>query len=425
MDDTSSESGSVTSQSERVVENKNKSSILHVSAKRPNTMQDEPPLKRELDDPGENTSDEDQEDLPYDGDLGSPYFNQTAGSQSTTSSQGRETVHASPDGLGLLESTPSCGDDPSEHLASVEFNAQKPAIRSQEDTSTKQENFFAASKPVKVSSSCLSPASINQLLLHHFSQEELLQPGRLIEAETLPEVSLLESMDDTVLSRAPIHNDTTVDSNHSGSSACHPEHNQSVFSDRSDGKSQCASKNSSSEEEAGSKIDHVTSAADSSASSNTSMNSNQSSGNSTAVDGVKLEKPEEDNEVQKVPFVRTRSFSEMKYGQGQVHYPMPDFSKVAPKVKIPKATCAPSRPVPQGPSTMHRAQSSPGMLDVISRVLEDSIPPPEKPYVFKDEEKQTPPALVHHLQVENCMNVPPHFKFLMNISHVQICDCYK
>uniref|UniRef100_A0A7N6FAC8 Protein AKNAD1 n=1 Tax=Anabas testudineus TaxID=64144 RepID=A0A7N6FAC8_ANATE len=49
---------------------------------------------------------------------------------------------------------------------------------------------------------------------------------------------------------------------------------------------------------------------------------------------------------------------------------------------------------------MHRAQSSPGMLEVISRVLEDSILPSEKPYVFKHEDKQTPPALVHHLQAE-------------------------
>ncbi|XP_056246478.1 uncharacterized protein LOC130178375 isoform X1 [Seriola aureovittata] len=390
LDDTSSESSIVSSQSERVVENKTKSSILHVSAQRPNTMQDEPPLKREYEDPGENTSDEDQEDLPYDVDLGSLYFNQTAGSEGNTSSDSRETVRASPDGPGLLELTTTNGDDTSERLVSVE----RPKVLSQEDVV-----FFDASKPSEVSPSCPCPADINQLLLRHFSQEELLRPGRLIEAETLPEVSLLESMDDNVLSWAPTHN-TAIHSNHSGNSACNSEINQSVFSGRTDENSHAASKHSSLEEEVERKIDNSTSAADSVASSCASIDSKQSSGDKSAVDVVKLEKFEEDNQIEKVPLVHTRSFSEMKYGQGQVHYPLPDFSKVAPKVKIPKAPSGPAKPVPQETSSMHRAQSSPGMLEVISRVLEDSVQPSEMPYVFKDEEKQTHPALVHHLQAE-------------------------
>ncbi|KAK6311085.1 hypothetical protein J4Q44_G00191400 [Coregonus suidteri] len=49
---------------------------------------------------------------------------------------------------------------------------------------------------------------ITQLLLRHFSKGELLCSGRLIEAETLPEVSLLESMEETVLSRGPWRSST-------------------------------------------------------------------------------------------------------------------------------------------------------------------------------------------------------------------------
>ncbi|XP_040911516.1 uncharacterized protein LOC121193345 [Toxotes jaculatrix] len=400
LDDTSSESSTVSSQSERVVENKTKSSVLCVSAQRPNTMQHEPPLKRGYEDPGQNTSDEDQEDLPYDGDLGSLYFNQTASSEGNMSLDGRKTVHASPDVPGLLELTKTDKDGTCERLVSVKHNAEKRALLLQEDANTKQNNFFDASKPSEVAPLCPRSTDINQLLLRHFSQEELLRPGRLIEAETLPEVSLLESMDDTVLRWAPTDNSTTININHSEKPACKSEMNRNFFSGWTDEKSHAASKNSSVEEEAEREIHNVASAVESNASSCASIVSNQSSRENGSVDLVKQDKSEEDDQVQRVPLVRTRSFSEMKYGQGQVHYPLPDFSKVAPKVKIPKAPNGPTRPVPQNPSTMHKAQSSPGILEVITRVLEDSVQPAEKSYVFKDEEKQTPPALVHHLQAE-------------------------
>ncbi|XP_044074332.1 protein AKNAD1-like isoform X3 [Siniperca chuatsi] len=396
LDVTSSESSIVSSKSERVVGSKTKSSILHVSAQRPNTMQDEP-LNQGNEDPGQNTSDEDQDDLPYDGDLGSPYFNQTANSEGSMSSDGRETVHASPDGPGLLECNTRDRDDTIKCLVSVERNTEKPETLSQDNA--KKDNFFDTSR--KVASSCPCPADINQLLLRHFSQEELLRSVRLIEAETLPEVSLLESVDDTVFSWAPTHNSTTINSNHSESPACNSEINQSFCSGRTVEKSNTASTSSSLDDEAERKIDNVTSAAtDSITSSSASIDSKQGSEDKSAVDVRKQEKAEEDDQVQRVPLVRTRSFSEMKYGQGQVHYPLPDFSKVAPKVKIPKAPSGLDRPVPQSPSTMHRAQSSPGMLEVISRILEDSVQPSEKPYIFKDEDKETPPALVHHLQAE-------------------------
>ncbi|XP_037642285.1 microtubule organization protein AKNA-like isoform X2 [Sebastes umbrosus] len=379
LDVTSSESSVVSSQNERMVGSKTKSSILHVSAQKPNTMQDEPPLKHE--DPGQDTSDEDQEDLPYDCDLGSPYFNQTAYSES---SDGRETVHGSPDVPGLLECNT---DDSIESLVSGEQNAEKP-----EETNTKRDNLFDASKPSEVAPSRPCPLDINQLLLRHFSQEELLRTSRPIEAETLPEVSLLESVDDTVFSWRPTHNSTTINGNHS---ACNSEINQSFCSDRTDESS--ASKNPSLEEEAEREIDNA--ASDSITSSSASTHSEQGSGDTSGVHVEKKENTyEKDDQVQRVPLVRTRSFSEMKYGQGKVHYPLPDFSKVAPKVKIPKTPNGPVRPVPQSPGTMHRAQSSPGMLELIRGVLEDTVQPPEKPYVFKDE--QCGPALVHHLQAE-------------------------
>ncbi|XP_032387981.1 microtubule organization protein AKNA isoform X2 [Etheostoma spectabile] len=392
---TSSESSIVRSPSEKAVESK--SSILHVSAQRPNTIQDEPPFKQHDDVPEQDTSDEDQDDLPYDGDLGSPYFNQAANSEGNMSSDGREIVHASSDVPALLECNTRDKDDIIEHLGSVECNAEKPASLSQEDGHTKQDSFFYPSKPIE-GQPC--PSDINQLLLRHFSQEELLWSGRLIEAETLPEVSLLESVDYTVFSCATAHSSIKVNDNQSESDACNSQISQVSFgSDRTNEKCTTPTTISSLDEEAEMKIDNGTStASDSFTSSSASIHSEQGSRNPSAAE--KQENPEEDDQIQRVPLLRTRSFSEIKYGQGQVHYPLPDFSKIAPKVKIPKAPSGPVRSVPQSPTAMHRAQSSPGMLEVINRVLEDSVHTSEQPYVFRDEDKKSAPALVHHLQAE-------------------------
>ncbi|KAM3604090.1 uncharacterized protein V6R79_006270 [Siganus canaliculatus] len=395
LDVTSSESSSVTSQSERRPQIK--SSPLLVSAPRPNTMQDEPPLKQDFEDPGQNTSDEDQDELPYDGELGSHYFSQTAVSEGNTSSDGRETVHGSPDApFCFLECTTTDRDELQEHLVLVEHNAETAVTLTQADVNTGQTHIFDVPKPSEAGPSPCCPSDINQLLLRHFPLEDLQWSGRLIEAETLPEVSLLESVDDTVLSRAPTHNSTI---NHSEHHVCNSEINQTCRSDRTNEKSNTDSQKSHLEDEADRKTDSDTSAAtDRITSSAADTVSEQENEDASATGVEKQEKEEEDGQIQRVQLVRARSFSEMKYGQGQVHYPLPDFSKVAPKVKIPKTPSGPSRLFHQ--STMHRAQSTPEILDVISRVLEDSVlPPPEKPFVLKDKEK-CHPALVHDLQAE-------------------------
>ncbi|XP_029970827.1 microtubule organization protein AKNA [Salarias fasciatus] len=302
-----SESSSVSSRSEKVQVDRANGSMCQVSAQRPNTVPDELPVNQRAEDGGGSTSDEDQEDLPYDGSPASCSFDRTAGSEGDVSSEGPRTVRRSPE---AAEAAPRC------------------------------------------------PADVSQVLLRHFSQEELLRPGWLLQTETLPEVSLLDSVDETVLSSAKTH--------------------------RSDASRSAAGPGS--DEEPGSAA-----AADSRTSSPAGPDPPQTPEQTRA---------EEETPLQRAPLLRTTSFSEMKYGQGQVHYPLPDFSKVQPKVKIPKAPSGAVRPALQGPGVILRAQSSPGMLDVVSRVLEDSCEPPEKPFVFTDRDRQTPPALVHHLQAE-------------------------
>ncbi|KAM4557464.1 uncharacterized protein aknad1 [Fundulus diaphanus] len=346
LDDSTSESSAFSSSSVDAVENKSRNNTLLLSAQRPNTMPDGPSSKQGLEDPGQNTSDEDQEDLPNDDDLGSPYFNQT--SSSFGNSDGGNAFHGSPDAPDLPD--------------------------------TKADESFGAIRQTETAPPCPVPPDITQLLLRHFSQEELLRPETLIEAETLPEVSLLESVEDSVFSWAPTSN-TPVKCSSATESTQESCHN--------------ASKNESFEEENEKKVDDFTSAA-----SEKSMSHSASFREDTSADEPEQNKREEEAQNQRVPLIRTRSFHEIKYGQGQVHYPLPDFSKVAPKVKIPKTPSGPVRPVPQSPNAVHRAWSSPGMLDVISRVLEDSIPPSETPYVFKDSDSQTPPALGGHLKTE-------------------------
>ncbi|XP_077370262.1 uncharacterized protein aknad1 [Festucalex cinctus] len=272
--------------------------------------------QRHDEDPGQNTSDEDQEELPYDGDLGSPYFNcMDRGQPGNVISDGRQTATT--------------------HLDLVSARAH---VEEEEKDEQDEDLAPPCSRP---------PVDIHKMLLRHFSQEELQQSGRLIEAETLPEVSLLDSVDDPHASIST-RNNTAVESSISDKT--------SVGSFSSNGNS--ASKRERLEE------------------ANTASGRDASAATPAKCD-------ERDVRI-KVSHLRSRSFGELKYGQGQVHYPLPDFSKVAPKVKIPKG---PSGPKVIGP--MIRAQSSPGMLQLISRVLEDcGLQPAEVPQVLKDTHDQ-------------------------------------
>ncbi|XP_054889428.1 uncharacterized protein LOC129362109 [Poeciliopsis prolifica] len=352
LEESSSKSSVDSSNSVNALENKNENITLHLSAKRPNTIRNEPLSKPGIEDPGQDTSDEDHEDLPFDEDLRSSYLNQT--SSPSGNSDGGKTVHGSPDSPGPFEKD--------------------------KNTNTKPAESLNATNQIEIA----LPTDITHVLLRHFSQGELLGLERLIEAETLPEVSLLESMDDSVFSLA-------ATTSTPGNCCCKTENPLEMSHNGSN--SECL------EEKTEKKIDDFASASDEKNVS-TSGSINQKRGDDSANE-TEQNKTRDDDRNQRVPLIRTRSFCEMKYGQGKVHYPLPDFSKVAPKVKIPKTPSGPVRPVPPNPNTIHRAQSSPGMLEVISRVLEDSIPPVEMPYIFEDSKNQPPPAMVHHLTTEN------------------------
>ncbi|XP_076838194.1 uncharacterized protein aknad1 isoform X2 [Brachyhypopomus gauderio] len=236
--------------------------------------------------------------------------------------------------------------------------------------------------------------SVPQFLLRYFSQEELLNCGRLIEAETLPEVSLLESVDETVLSRSrdSLNTKPCVSHSEEKESSRAESHRTSETSVSKPGSAETASLRSSNTAEPVILSDGRDQS-DSSVVSNSVANAIC---NSTSV--VLLPKDEEEDEEEdeegamrgcsggapdpgaRGSWDRMPSSGELKYGQGQVHYPRPDFSKVAPRVKIPKGK-TPAKPGCQSPA-MDRTHHVPGIVgkspasctaDVISRVLEDTV----------------------------------------------------
>lgn len=359
-DITSSES-SVNSQSDKVVEVR--SCVLQPSSQHPNR-------RLSFDNSGQNTSDEEQEELPYDGDLGT---NCSQNFLSKISTDGKKTVYTSPDGPGLFEPDTGNKEDVAGALVSVEQTPEKKATSATADTKKKkkkQESVFIASKQNDFSPPCPGPADIHQLLLRHFPQEELLRADGLIQAETLPEVSLLESVDDTGCSLVSSHDGT------SDSAVLKAEEKKNLGSEgNGDGRTAVTSSTTES-----------------------TTSRSEGSKDSSVVNVSKQEKAEE---IPRVPLVRRRSIGDIKYGQGQVHYPLPDFSKVSPKVKIPKVASGAARPAPQSVGAMHRTRSSPEILEVISRVLEDSVQISENLQVMTDAAR-TPPKPANHLQVKEC-----------------------
>ncbi|KAK7159707.1 hypothetical protein R3I94_005904 [Phoxinus phoxinus] len=318
-----------------------------------------------------NTSDEEHEELPYDGTHTNNKTERNLKSSpcemvSVMSSQAFTSLDKFSRQIGNAKETEAC-----------QFNLTHALLS----------NHKAIEDMASPLATPIQPANhITDFLLRHFSQEELLNSSRIIEAETLPEMSLMDSIDETVLSRASRAPQVGIGER---------EKIQDVMEepDPSTSGSHGLVEINIPDESSSSKKPGTTCIIDDD--DDKECPKQNSSASSLDLSKAYAQTP-------KCSFIRTRSYSELKYGQGKVHYPLPDFSKVAPKVKIPKGNGS-VKPASQSPA-MTRAQSSPGILgkstssckataDIISRVLEDSMPP-EKHNVFTDKE------VAHQLQAE-------------------------
>ncbi|XP_016396759.1 AT-hook-containing transcription factor-like [Sinocyclocheilus rhinocerous] len=326
-----------------------------------------------------NTSDEEHEELPYDG----------AHSNYKT----EKNLKASP--CETVTEMPSQNFCTLDKLSMPFVNAEQTEACQSNLTHGLLSNHKAIKDVTLPVATPVQPADhINDFLLRHFSKEELLNSSKIIEAETLPEMSLMDSIDETMLSRASQAPQIFVREKEKIQDVME-EPDPSIAESHGLVDLNVTNESSSSKEPGTTCISDAVSAGDDDEEDDNKECSKQNcSANSLDLSKADALKP-------KYSFSRTMSYSELKYGQGKVHYPLPDFSKVAPKVKIPKGNGS-VKPISQSPA-MTRAQSSPGILgkstssckptaDIISRVLEDSIMPPEN--VFTDKE------VAHQLQVE-------------------------
>ncbi|KAJ8274469.1 hypothetical protein COCON_G00090940 [Conger conger] len=374
------------------------SSEMKVSAQRPNTMEMSPTYGYEE---AGDTSEEDQEDLPYDGDLRNDLGNTTGEQDCDTIDQSERKAkleNKPPAQSSINQDTVDNTPSPVLERAGKMYGESSRGIHSTgsrigiAERANGGPEVFGHTGPTEVVGQsqphdAAAHSNIKELLLQHFSLDERLNSSLCIEAETMPEVSFADSMDETILSKAPLSlklgRDTSVTPGDNNEQR--QEGDMTVPAE--EGKQQA-------KESQGSEDTPPT------GSDGDSTERGRSGSPSPDNDGV---------QIQSSLLGRARSFNELKYGQGQVHYPLPDFSKVAPKVKIPKASAASHQP------GILRAQSSPGMLgksaasckatvDLINKVLEDSVQPSETPFVFSDQPKQQDPPksteLVHHLQAE-------------------------
>ncbi|XP_058274550.1 protein AKNAD1-like isoform X2 [Hemibagrus wyckioides] len=327
----------------------------------------------------DNTSDDDQEELPYDDEL---YRHVTHCSNSLRQNSN------SP--FNLIKKSNHCPDA----FNTLRKDAKLPGC----DISKTSGSVFEQKH---------HQTSIPDFLLRHFSYDELFNSSRLIEAETMPEVSLMDSLSETMRRASPNpHTNTGKHSVKINTSFLDPNRSERFTAlDLTNLKTETAEtgthKNNNS--------DKVVNQSDSSENFNSNSFSHVYSSPGAVLMVTEDEVGDVENNVKqsysssppdlhkvdiqtvKCSLGRTLSFSELKYGQRQVYYPQPDFSNVAPKVKFPKRNDVAK---PACDSAMTRAQKTTGILskvpspckaDVISRVLEDFDLKSEKPIIFKDE----------------------------------------
>ncbi|XP_048845079.1 uncharacterized protein LOC125716624 [Brienomyrus brachyistius] len=367
----------------------------------------------------EDASDEDQEDLPYDGDLGTTDTGRAANTGNCSLSDNSPRVpHFEGEFIALASHTNSLlkdqytVDGSASRMVSGKINEIRSSYTRDTDVighaAMDQQNSKSCIEAMEYKSDQDTgtvarthdrepPSDVTDLLLRHLPQEELFNSSKYIEAETMPEVSFIDSVEETVLTKLP----------------CSPRHSEDHSSAMEnslrvhrDGPLNRACKPPVLESVELEELED-------------SQTSKQISGSD---ESVALEEQSElccrssnselTDEHEEIPRLSGfRSCSELKYGQGQVHYPLPDFSKVAPKVKIPRSV-NPAKSDSKFPSDP-RFQASPSTLRkssgtttvVISEVLEDSVQPSAGlPHEFDNQLKHgghhKTSELVQHLQAE-------------------------
>ncbi|XP_078529528.1 protein AKNAD1 [Lissotriton helveticus] len=327
-----------------------------------------------------NTSDEEQEELPYDGNLDSAFQHMT----DEWNSAGNSGNHLDFLSLntGLIRGNRDEEEDISEKDTATQ-NSISDTFLSAGNTTTYPESTFCSEKNLSadvfegsVNLRDFPNSRIPDVLLRHFYDDNELISSQFIDSETIPETSCAESSDATIISK--ISNSKCYEHTKEETEDLEKyllESQGARFDSNHDQETMKMENNSILEEADTSGID---------------LNNSIHESFTHEMEEDMFEHRdhfqiiEDRTKCGEYQFEKRGSAQEFKYGQGQVNYPLPDFSKIAPKVKIPKKTVN-EKSVP----AIRRASSSPnltGKASIIRDVLEtmpsygidDGLPPEEQ-----------------------------------------------
>ncbi|XP_040983942.1 protein AKNAD1 isoform X8 [Aquila chrysaetos chrysaetos] len=335
-----------------------------------------------------DATDEEQDDLPYDGDVGitCKYSNNSDNLNDCTCTEdisGIFNLACSEDNKNIkatvnYETHPQPEEFSSHHRDATGTRGISVEMPGSEASFKKELLVGSYSKPgIK---DHLANSKVSSVLLRHFPKGGLISTCQLIECETIPETSFTESIDDTVNKPEPSEHFKSPLAHEQWAANFQEYHlekykevntgnkNQNLLNENrclpkpifSTGKCGCSQENSQ------------------------LINENE--------DTHVFQNTKTDSTL----FKKTISPHELKYGQGQAHYCLPDFSKVASEVKVPQSSDN-MNSVP----TTERAKSFPILLS--KSVIANNIPE-NKNYFNAEVENQKEmsiPELLQQLEVED------------------------
>ncbi|XP_052656615.1 protein AKNAD1 isoform X2 [Harpia harpyja] len=308
-----------------------------------------------------DATDEEQDDLPYDGDVGitCKYNNNSDNLNDCTCTEdisGIFNLACSEDNKNIkatvnYETHPQPEEFSSHHRDATGTRGISVEMPGSE-ASFKKELLVGSYSKTGIKDH-LANSKVSSVLLHHFSKGELISACQLIECETIPETSFTESIDDTVNKPEPsehIKGPLAHEQQATNFREYHFEKYKEVNTGNKNqnllNENKCVSKPISSTGKCGC-----------------------SQENSQLINENEDTHVFQNTKTDSTLFKKTVSPHELKYGQGQAHYCLPNFSKVASEVKVPQSSDN-MNSVP----TTERAKSFPILLSksvIANNILEN------------------------------------------------------
>lgn len=305
----------------------------------------------------EDNTDDDQEELPYDDDLQNIYPHDCE-SQNVKNFPSIENTSQSLFTLPSPQNSNNSEEQLNYHtqLHQVKIHLQSlPRNNGTEIAMSTEKELPAGDFNSSGRNSHFSNSNMSDILLRYFPKEELSSSYQLIDCETIPEISLTESFDETTLNKIKISESTRISS---------PKEKNNIEEIQEEEK--CESIDKSWDLIEGRKFVIDEKMNFSCERKDCKEDSPQFvTQNENTMDEVL--KTEEKYQEKKCFLEMTGSSHKFRYGQRQVNYQLPDFSKVAPKIKIPRGNNK-STPL------IKRTKSSPNLLGkstIVKDILEE------------------------------------------------------